>query len=221
MPKLKPETQRARVEQILDAAEICFAHAGFHATTMAQICAQAEISPGALYGHFASKEDLITGIAERNRTQFADELKELTETDDLIGALNALGETYAVEEPRHKRVLCLEIGAESTRNEKVSATFRDVDSFVKSSFTTLFERQQDLGKIAPSHAPDVLALLLMILGDGLFWRRAIDPDFDAKSAMPAVMSLVTAMLNPTSLPPASQRILEGAASAPTGPSEGQ
>ena len=47
MPKLKPDTQRARREHILDAAEICFASNGFHRTTMHDICRQAGVSPGA------------------------------------------------------------------------------------------------------------------------------------------------------------------------------
>ena len=62
MPKLKPDTQRARREHILDAAEQCFARAGFHRTTMQDICRDAAVSPGALYVYFASKEDLIAGI---------------------------------------------------------------------------------------------------------------------------------------------------------------
>ncbi len=49
MPRLKPETQAHRREQILDAAERCFARAGFHRTTMQDICKEASVSPGALY----------------------------------------------------------------------------------------------------------------------------------------------------------------------------
>ena len=54
MPKLKPETQLARREHILDAAERCFAKAGFHRTTMQDICKTADVSAGALYVHFDS-----------------------------------------------------------------------------------------------------------------------------------------------------------------------
>ena len=45
MPKLKPDTQRARREHILDAALTCFARGGFHATTMQAICHEADVSP--------------------------------------------------------------------------------------------------------------------------------------------------------------------------------
>ena len=63
MPKLKPDTQRARREHILDAALTCFARGGFHATTMQAICREAGVSPGALYVYFDSKEALIAGLS--------------------------------------------------------------------------------------------------------------------------------------------------------------
>ena len=74
MPKLKPEVQRARSEHILDAAEQCFARAGFHRTTIHDICKEASVSPGALYVYFDSKEALIAGISERDRAEFAERL---------------------------------------------------------------------------------------------------------------------------------------------------
>ena len=77
MPKLKPDTQRARREHILDAAEQCFARAGFHATTMQDICKEAAVSPGALYVYFGSKEDLIAGLCERDRAELAERLDRL------------------------------------------------------------------------------------------------------------------------------------------------
>ncbi|MEQ1613599.1 MAG: helix-turn-helix domain-containing protein, partial [Hyphomicrobiaceae bacterium] len=57
MPKLKPATHNARRANILDAAEQCFARQGFHRTTMQDICKAAEVSSGAVYVYFKSKED--------------------------------------------------------------------------------------------------------------------------------------------------------------------
>ena len=204
MPKLKPDTQRARREHILDAAERCFARAGFHRTTMHDICKEAGVSPGALYVYFSSKEELIAGIAERDRNKLAGELAELSKSPDLLAALGQLGEHYAVEEPEHKRVLCMEIAVESTRNEAVGEIFRSVDGFVLDSFEALFARAQAEGRIAPKHDARTVAQILALLGDGMFWRRAIDPSFDGRAIMPVVMELVGALLNPVPAVPSSQ-----------------
>ena len=56
---------------------VCFARSGFHRTTMQDICKEALISPGALYVYFSSKEDLIAGITERDRAEFAERFAEL------------------------------------------------------------------------------------------------------------------------------------------------
>jgi TetR/AcrR family transcriptional regulator, repressor for uid operon len=198
MPKLKPETQLARREHILDAAEFCFARSGFHRSTMQDICKEAGVSPGALYGHFASKEALIAGIAERDRSKLASELAELATAPDLLAALSRLGEHYTMEEPRHKRLLCIEIGCESTRNDEVREIFQSVDRFAHESFRDLFAKAKAEGKVAPQVDTDMLAQMIAIIGDGLFWRRAVDPEFDANAVMPSVMALVSTLMNPAS-----------------------
>lgn len=196
MPKLSPQTQQARRTAILDAAERCFAEAGFHRTTMQDICSAAGVSPGALYGYFESKEALIAGIAERNLTTLAAQFAELADASDLVQALAKLGEYYTIEEPHYKRVLCLEIGAEATRNKNVGNIFSSVDAFVHQSFVQLFERARTSGRISPDLDTDTLAKLLCIIGDGLFWRRAVDPDFDANRFMPAITAIVSGLLKP-------------------------
>ncbi|MFM1816135.1 MAG: hypothetical protein RLZ98_2830 [Pseudomonadota bacterium] len=202
MPKLSPETQLARREHILDAAERCFAAAGFHGTAIQDICREAGVSPGALYGYFSSKEALIAGIAERDRSRLAAQMAELAEAPDLVEALSRLGEYYTVEQPQYKRVLCVEIGAEATRNETVGRIFHSVDGFVHDSFVQLFERAQAEGRIKPDLDVHTLADVLCVIGDGMFWRRAVDPDFDGSRLMPAISSIVAALLNPVSSGPA-------------------
>lgn len=164
---------------------------------MQDICKEAGVSPGAVYVYFASKEALIAGIAERDRAKLASQLGELAKAPDLIAALAKLGEHYTIEEPQHKRVLCVEIGVESTRNASVGEIFRSVDSFCHASFVQLFERARAEGRIDPAMDIRTLATIISVIGDGMFWRRAVDPSFDPKVVMPAITALVGALLNPT------------------------
>jgi len=200
MPKLKPDTQRARREHILDAAERCFARAGFHATTMQDICREAAVSPGALYVYFASKEALIAGLCERNRSEFQSRFADLAKASDFMGALRVLGDHYFVEEPQHKQVMCVEMGVESTRNAQVGEIYRAVDKYVGDSFEALFQRLKTEGRIAPDLDIPTLARVFAIIGDGMFWRRAVDPNFDAQTLMPAVVATVAKLLNPIEQP---------------------
>jgi AcrR family transcriptional regulator len=196
MPRLKPDIQRARREHILDAAERCFARTGFHRTTMQDICKEAAVSPGALYLYFDNKEALIAGICERDRAEFAERLAVLAEAPDFLAALERLGNQYFAEEPAYKRLMCIEIGLESTRNPRVGEIYRSVDAFVTQSFSALFQRLQDAGRIAPVLEIPALVQVFMTLGDGLFWRRAIDPDFDPAIAMPATLGVLAGLLRP-------------------------
>jgi TetR/AcrR family transcriptional regulator, repressor for uid operon len=196
MPKLKPDIQRARREHILDAAEQCFARAGFHRTTMHDICKEASVSPGALYVYFDSKEALIAGIAERDRAEFGERLAALANAPDFLQALKDLGEHYFEHEPAYKRRMCIEIGLESTRNARVGAIFREVDGFVAAGFEKLFQRLKDEGRIAPDLDIPMLTQTFLVIGDGLFWRRAVDPTFDGSKLVPAALQVIAGMLKP-------------------------
>jgi len=196
MPKLKPHVQRARREHILDAAEKCFARAGFHRTTMHDICKEAEVSPGALYVYFDSKEALIAGICERERAEFAERLAAATGAPDFLTALQELGEHYFVHDPAFKRKMCIEIGLESTRNPRVGEIYRGVDEFIGSSFQKLFQRMKDEGRIAPDLDIAMLTQVFSIVSDGLFWRRAVDPAFDGAALVPVVLQVIGGLLKP-------------------------
>ncbi|MGE0702091.1 MAG: TetR/AcrR family transcriptional regulator [Hyphomicrobiaceae bacterium] len=196
MARLDPDTQRQRREHILDAAERCFARAGFHRTTMQDICKEASVSPGALYIYFDSKEALIAGIAERDRLEFQCRFEGLRQASDVMKALDVLAAQYFVDEPPHKRLMCIEIGVEATRNERVGEVYRAVDSHVRQSFEALFRRLAEEGRIAPKLEIPVLAQVFATLGDGLIWRRATDPGFRAETILPAVLEVIEGLLNP-------------------------
>jgi AcrR family transcriptional regulator len=200
MPKLKPAIQQARRDHILNAAEVCFARAGFHRTTVQDICREAAISPGALYVYFDSKEALIAGICERERAAFGERLATLADAPDFLQALQELGEHYFVHQPLYKSQICLEIGLESTRNARVGEIHRGTDEFIGAGFERLFQRMQDEGRIAPELDIPTLARVLSVIGDGLFWRRVVDPTFDGRTLVPAALQALAGLLKPA--PPA-------------------
>ena len=200
MPKLKPDVQRARSEHILDSAERCFVRAGFHRTSIHDICKEAGISPGALYVYFDSKEALIAGISERDRAEFADRLATLATAPDFIEALRVLGEQYFLEEPADMHRMCIDIGLESTRNPRIGEIHQRFDRFIVESFEKLFQKLKDEGRIAPALDIPTVAKVFMVISDGMFWRRAVDPAFNPQAVMPAVMQLIAELLKPVPLP---------------------
>ncbi|MGO2003854.1 MULTISPECIES: TetR/AcrR family transcriptional regulator [Micrococcaceae] len=62
---MEPKTTKSALTRarIQDAALTLFSREGFHRTTMRAIAAEAGVSPGNAYYHFASKEDLVQELA--------------------------------------------------------------------------------------------------------------------------------------------------------------
>ena len=109
---------------------------------------------------------------------------------------SAIGETYFVEDPIEKQRFVIEMGIESTRNPRVAEIFLGVDNFCRSSFQGLFQRLKDEGRIAPKIDIATLAEVFHVIGDGLFWRRAIMPGYDARPVLPAVTEIIGNLVNP-------------------------
>jgi len=65
MPKIAEATRAARRDQIVAAALACFARTGYHATTMADVAAQAGVSKGTPYLYFDSKQALFIALNEQ------------------------------------------------------------------------------------------------------------------------------------------------------------
>jgi AcrR family transcriptional regulator len=64
VPKIADEARTARRDQIIAAAAGCFARAGYHTTTMADIAGAAGVSKGTPYLYFPSKEALFIALYE-------------------------------------------------------------------------------------------------------------------------------------------------------------
>src|SRR5262252_1664994 len=114
MPKIAEQTRAARRDQIVAAALACFARTGYHATTMADVAAQAGVSKGTPYLYFDSKEALFLalheewdcGLAERVNAAIA-ALPEAGRRSPrrVLGAVAAAVARHVQEEAQTCRVL--------------------------------------------------------------------------------------------------------------------
>ncbi len=160
------------------------------------------MSPGALYVYFDSKEALIAGLCERDRAEFAERFATLATAPDFLKALAAIGEHYFVNEAAEKQRFVVEMGIEATRNPRISEIFMGVDKYCNDAFEALFHRLEDEGRIAPLVDIPTLVKVFNVFGDGMFWRRAIDPDADIGAVLPVVIELIGGLLNPKKAAPA-------------------
>lgn len=84
MPRIV-KTAAVRKAEILDCARQLFAEQGYDATSVSHVIAAVGISKGAFYHHFASKEDLLEGLAARYAEESARAAGEELEDASLDG----------------------------------------------------------------------------------------------------------------------------------------
>jgi AcrR family transcriptional regulator len=65
VPRIAEAARAARRDQIIAAGLACFARTGYHATTMADVAAQAGVSKGTPYLYFDSKQALFLALHEQ------------------------------------------------------------------------------------------------------------------------------------------------------------
>ena len=190
MRRPNAQLQSDRRTEILDAAERCFARAGFHGSSMQEICSEAGMSPGNLYRYFRSKEELIAGISERNRVQAAADFAAVDSAPDFFTGFAALGRQYLVERDDQDIALCLEIMAEARRNPEVHRIYQTIDIDVRSGLLAVMRRAVERGELRRDLDVEKVVTVLMALGDGIEARRAIDASFRAESVIEIVLDLV-------------------------------
>lgn len=196
MPKLTESQQEFRRTRILDAAEVCFARSGFHRTTMQDICREAGVSAGALYLYFNSKEALIEGISARSREEVLENFERLDEAQDFVQSLARMMEDCILRKPAYKAMLWLEISAEATRNPAVRGTHTNCEQHIYDALAALLDRVQKSGRIDPLlPIPDIINTM-MVIADGLFLRRAVDPQFDASQVGQTILSMLAGLIRP-------------------------
>jgi AcrR family transcriptional regulator len=194
MPRVSTAFKEDRRSEILEAARRCVARSGFHQTSMHDICTEAGMSPGNLYRYFPSKEAIIAAIAERDRAEVGAELGAAQFSDDFFATFEALARHHLVERGADDVGLCTEMVAESRRNPAIAKIMHGFDKEVRARLVAMLEAAAQRGAIRADVDFDAVVTMLIIMADGVWWRRAVGPNFNAEEVLPMFLELTQRML---------------------------
>jgi TetR/AcrR family transcriptional regulator, repressor for uid operon len=194
MRRANVQLQADRRSEILEAAQTCFARSGFHQASMQEICAEAGMSPGNLYRYFPSKEALMAGIAERDRAEVSQQFASVDLSHGFFAVLEGMAHHHFAEKPTEQVLLCTEVMTEARRNRDIARIHESFDADVKKWLTDLLRAAAEHGDIPSDIDFEGAVTMLMIIADGVWWRRALDPDFDPSSVVPIFMDITRHML---------------------------
>jgi len=194
MPKVKPETSAARRDEILEAAEICFAREGFHQTTIQHVIRQSGLSAGCIYGHFASKDDLIRAMGERRHARDAALISLGDATPDPLSAIRAIARSFledlASEDGLRMRRVGLQLWAEALRSEAIHAQVTSGIHKPIAVIAQLLRRAQRLDLVNEAVDPERFARVIVSMFQGLALQRLWGEPFDPADALQALDVLI-------------------------------
>jgi len=191
-----PELAERRRRQIMDAAIACFRRRGFHQATMAEICAEADISAGALYRYFSSKADIIGAIAEDKRGENDEAFMRAAEQHSFIAALCLSARSFFEKFAEGDGALIAEIMAEAIRDNAVSEPLRTTDSASVQIFIRALVAAQARGEVDATLDPEIATNTLFATLEGIGLRRAFCRETDVEAAISQFRALAERYLEP-------------------------
>jgi AcrR family transcriptional regulator len=193
MPKVLPEYLELRRQQILDAAAACFSRRGFHQTTMQDICGEAELSPGAVYRYFRSKEEIIEGMGEHRQQENAARLDQVMSKGSTVEVFDELLRVFFINRDAQEFMaycsLTIEFISEATHNERVQGALQKTNRAVRDSLIELVKQSQARGDIDVSLDPEGVGRVMIALYQGFLTQKLVDPDIDVHAYAQAAGAL--------------------------------
>ena len=194
MPRVSATHRAVQQDRILDAAVVCFLRRGVRATTMADIIAEAELSAGAIYGYFASKQELTVAAISRQAGELAQRLQRAAaehplSPSELIGEL-----AQAIAEYGDAPTLIVQMWGEATSDPEFAALATNAIGAMGTLFGGHLERwaRDARGRSAEEAAAWARRVTPALLGlmQGLLLQRSLLPGFAPEAYLAGIDALL-------------------------------
>jgi TetR/AcrR family transcriptional repressor of uid operon len=172
-PRLEIPTDRR--QQILQAAMTRFAKSGFYQTSMHDISAEAGISVGLIYRYFASKEAVISALAEEHKADIDDLLQRALTAPTLLDSLEILLTAHCCEDaPQMHSAFVVDLFAAAGRNPSIANVVRDVLETSMAAFDEVLARAPEMQNAPHGLTPREVTELIFATARGSMMRDLLD-----------------------------------------------
>lgn len=196
MPRVTAEYLEQRREQILNAAQRCFARNGFYETSMQDVFRESGLSAGAVYRYFKSKDDLIQAISAGVLGQLAAALEAALAEDpipgpgQLVGRLAAAAQALSGKDGPAR--VALPVWAAALHDPGVASIVRGVFGPLRERWTQVAQRLRDDGRLPADTDVNAVGAALFALLPGFLLQHLLLQDIDAATFGRGVSELFAA-----------------------------
>jgi TetR/AcrR family transcriptional regulator, transcriptional repressor of aconitase len=187
LPKISDEQRQARREQILAAAWRCFFRKGIHATSMEEIIREAELSAGAVYLYFESKDKLILAAISTYMATLRELLLPILTKPESSPPLEFIHEITSAMEKHIKRseidlnVVILMCWSEAQTNQQAKELISGFQVNYRAALRLVVRQWQKRGQLKSQGKPDDLAKALLSFFLGFIVQSALLGELDSKT----------------------------------------
>jgi AcrR family transcriptional regulator len=198
MARFTQAQKEGRRQQILAAAQRCFARNGFHTTTIADVVRESGVCQGTFYLYFKTKDDVIAALAD-DRSQSDALINAIAEAEaDPVVGLKTLfdlhGRILADAQRADERRAAIQGWAEALRNDSIRQRLIANTLRVQREIALLIERGQRTGQFRADAHPQGVARSLIALFRGLTLQTAWEGTFDAALTAKSIEDMVRGAL---------------------------
>ncbi len=184
MPKISDEKRAAARQRLIDATVAVAERDGVEALTTRSIVAEAGVSSGMFYGHFASKEELLAAVVDQGvdelTTMVAAELDVGTPIEGIVRGL--LEQLIVISDLR-----ALAVFRSASTTEEARETQRRINRRIVDAFGPVFDATVEAGLVRADVDAEAAIELIDVLIDGLNRRRHLDGFVSSDERLSAVI----------------------------------
>lgn len=197
VPRISEQRRAQRREQVLQAAIRCVIRSGFQGLTMAEVIAEAGLSAGAVYGYFASKDEMLAAVAERQLGGMAHLVEAAALADPLPAPAQLLEALVGrllglAEDPQGDlTVAVVQIWGAAVLGGEVFDILAPRIQQLLNALTELSRRWAQQGMIAGDVDPQLSARVLLALLPGYLLQRLVVGQVPAADFAAGLRALTT------------------------------
>ena len=166
--------------RIVEAMRASVAARGIAGSTFDHVAGEAGVSRGLLHYYFGTKEQLLIEVVRREadiRTErLEDAIEAASDAEDVLDALVRSFEDWLGDGPAP--VMIFEMLTLAQRNEEIAAELALLGRRTRSHLADALERKRAGGVLSLRVDPELAAMFLFALADGVVVRRLSEPELD-------------------------------------------